>query len=84
MDRGVATGVSVGVLAPPEFGRSINSIQTMGQIMPLTLCTARPPGFKKLSTPLYLERKSKHQFYKASNTADQNFQMSQFTWFYIY
>ena len=52
MDRGVATGVSVGVLAPPEFGRSINSIQTMGQIMPLTLCTARPPGFKKLSTPL--------------------------------
>ena len=29
-----------------------------GQIMPLTLCTASPLGFKKLPTPLYIVGKS--------------------------
>ena len=39
---------------PPEFGRSVNPIQTMGaDHVPHT--TASPPGFKKLSTPLGLD-----------------------------
>ena len=52
MDRGVATGVSVGVLAPRNLADRLTLFKPGGQIMPLTLCTASPPKFKKLSTPL--------------------------------
>ena len=49
--RGVARGGAEGALAPPEFGRSVNPIQTRGaDYTPHT--TASPSGFKKLSTPL--------------------------------
>ena len=51
VDRGVARGGAEGALAPPEFGRSVNPIQTRGaDYTPHT--TASPSGFKKLSTPL--------------------------------
>ena len=44
-------GGGEGAVAPPEFGRSVNPIQTRGtDFTPHT--TASPPGFKKLSTPL--------------------------------
>ena len=51
LNRGVARGGAEGALAPPEFGRSVNPIQTRGaDYTPYT--TASPPGFKNLSTPL--------------------------------
>jgi len=51
IDRGVARGGAEGALAPPEFGRSVNPIQTRGaDYTPHT--TASPSGFKKLSTLL--------------------------------
>ena len=44
INRGVARGGGQGVRALPEFGRSVNPIQTRGQIMPLTSHpTASPP-----------------------------------------
>ena len=47
-NRGVARGGG----ALPEFGRSVNPIQTMGgRLCPSHYC--QPPGFKKLSTPLF-------------------------------
>ena len=50
-NRGVARGGAEGALAPPEFGRSVNPIQTRGgRLYPLHYC--HPPGFKKLSTSL--------------------------------
>ena len=50
--RGVARGGAEGAVAPPEFGRSVNPIQTRGaDYTPHT--TASPSGFKKLSTPLH-------------------------------
>ena len=52
--RGVARGGAEVAVAPPEFGRSVNPIQTRGaDYTPHT--TASPPGFKKLSTPLILQ-----------------------------
>ena len=49
--RGVARGGPGGGQSPPEFGRSVNPIQTRGtDYAPHT--TASPSGFKKLSTPL--------------------------------
>ena len=49
--RGVARGGAAGARAPPEFGRSVNPIQTReADYAPHT--TASPPGFKKLSTSL--------------------------------
>ena len=42
INRGVARGGGQGVRALPEFGRSVNPIQTRGQIIPLTLLTAPP------------------------------------------
>ena len=50
MDRGVATGVSVGVLAPPEFGRSINSIQTWGRLCPSHYVLPAPRILKAIYT----------------------------------
>ena len=38
-------------LAPADFGRSVNPIQTMGADY-ARHTTASPPGFKMLSTPL--------------------------------
>ena len=44
---------------PPEFGRSVNPVQTRGaDYAPHT--TASPPGFKKLSTPLIQDRITRH------------------------
>ena len=57
--RGVARGGegAEGARAPPEFGRSVNPIQIRGaDYAPHT--TSSPPGFKKLSTPLEVNRKS--------------------------
>ena len=49
VDRGGAQGGQIP--SPPEFGRSVNPIQTRGaDYAPHT--TASPPGFKMLSTPL--------------------------------
>ena len=46
--RGVASGGG----GPPEFGRSVNPVQTRGDdYAPNT--TASLPGFKRLSTPLF-------------------------------
>ena len=40
-----------GARAPPEFGKSVNPVQTMGgRLCPSHYC--QPPGFKMLSTPL--------------------------------
>ena len=51
--RGVARGGAEGARDPPEFGRSVNPIQTMGaDYAPHT--TASPPGCKNLSTPLLM------------------------------
>ena len=48
---GVDRGGAEEARAPPEFGRSVNPIQTEGpDYTPHT--TASPPGFKKLSTSL--------------------------------
>ena len=50
-NRGVARGGAEGARAPPEFGRSVNPIQTRGaDYAPHT--TASPPGFKNISTSL--------------------------------
>ena len=50
--RGVARGGGAeGARAPPEFGRSVNPIQTRGaRLYPSHYC--QPPEFKKLSTSL--------------------------------
>ena len=41
------------ILKSPEFGRSVNPIQTRGaDYAPHTAAHQPPPGFKKLSTPL--------------------------------
>ena len=49
--RGVGRGGAGGARAHPKFGRSVNPIQTReADCAPHT--TTRPPGFKKLSTPL--------------------------------
>ena len=50
--RGVARGGPGGAIVPsPEYGRSVNTIQTRGaDYAPRT--TAIHPGFKKLTTPL--------------------------------
>ena len=48
--RGLAKGGARGP-EPPEFGRSVNPIQTSGADYALHT-TASPSGFKKISTPL--------------------------------
>ena len=46
IDRGVARGGAEGALAPPEFGRSVDPIQTRGaDYAPHT--TASPPRIQK-------------------------------------
>ena len=60
--RGVNRGRGQGGQSPPEFGRSVNPIQTRGaDYAPHT--TASPPGFKKLSTPLHYNARIAHHHF---------------------
>ena len=45
--QGVTRGGEGGGPDPSEFGRSVNPIQTRGQIIPLTLLPAPPPPIQK-------------------------------------
>ena len=50
--RGVARGGAEGAKAPPEFGRSVNPIQTMGgRLCPSHYCQS--PRIKKAITTIY-------------------------------
>ena len=48
--RGVVPGGAGGAMAPPDFGRSVNSISTRGQIMP-TYLLLEPPDFQTFRRP---------------------------------
>ena len=52
-------------MAPPDFGRSVNTISTRGwgQIMPTTLLPA-PPDFQKLLRPYCVQRSKVYVTYR--------------------
>ena len=51
MHRGVVPGGAGGAMAPPDFGRSVNPISTMGTDY-AHLITTGTPGFSDLPTAL--------------------------------
>ena len=46
-------GGAGGAMAPPDFGRTVTPISTLGQILPTTLLSCPPPGFSDLPTALH-------------------------------
>ena len=67
LGRGVARGGAEGARAPPEFGRSVNPIQTRGgRLCPPHYC--QPPRIQKA---IYISAKFKHFWLKKSTFSNE-------------